>query len=345
MATDLYSQAGVSIDAGSQTISLIKDDVASTHSSSVITGLGSFGALYDLKQIVNDYKEPILVQSIDGVGTKLSVAKLMNKFDTVGEDIVNHSINDILVMGARGLTFLDYVAHDKLDPALMADIVKGMCKACRENGLSLVGGETAEMPGTYQTNEHDIAGCITGIVEKSKVITGEKVKAGDVLIGIESSGLHTNGYSLARTVLLKDHKVTDQPVELDGQSIGEVLLKPHLSYGKEILDILDSGIDVHSLAHITGGGFTENIPRVLPDGVAVEINDGTWPVFPIFNLIQELGSVSREEMFRVFNMGIGMIIIVDPSDAAKVKNKLSVSGKEFYTIGKVVVGNKEVTIK
>ena len=345
MATDLYTKAGVSIDAGSKTIDLIKDDVASTHSSAVITGLGSFGALFDLKSIVNDYDEPILVQSIDGVGTKLSVAKLMNKFDTVGEDIVNHSIDDILVMGARGLTFLDYVAHDKLDPVVMADIVKGMCKACRESGLSLVGGETAEMPGTYQTGEHDIAGCITGIVEKSKVITGENCQAGNILIGIESSGLHTNGYSLARKILLDSFDLYDKPEQLEGRSLGEVLLEPHLSYANEVFSVLDSGIKINGLAHITGGGFIENIPRILPEGLAVEIDTTSFKVLPIFELIQDLGQVSKEEMFRVFNMGIGMILIVDAADQAAVEAQLAKFDKKFYDLGRGVTGKKEVVLK
>lgn len=345
MATDLYSQAGVSIDAGSKTVSLIKEDVASTHSSAVITGIGSFGALYDLKQVLNQYQDPILVQSIDGVGTKLSVAKLMNKFDTVGEDIVNHSIDDILVMGARGITFLDYVAHDKLDPELMANIVRGMCKACRESGLSLVGGETAEMPGTYQADEHDIAGCITGIVDRDKVITGEKVRAGNLLIGIESNGLHTNGYSLARKILLEGASVHDKPDELAGESIGEVLLRPHLSYANEVFAVIDAGIEIKALAHITGGGFIENIPRILPQNTAVEINQGTWPVLPIFNLIQKLGNVAEKEMYRVFNMGIGMILFIDAQDEAAVTRELAKFDKKFYKIGQVVEGDQKVLIK
>ncbi len=339
-----YTDSGVDIDAGNKTVSLIKEDVASTHLPAVITGLGSFGALFNLKEIVQQYDEPILVQSIDGVGTKLSVAKLAGKFDTVGEDIVNHSVNDILVMGAKPLTFLDYVAHDKLDPNLMADIVKGMCKACRENNLSLVGGETAEMPGTYQSGEHDIAGAITGIVDKAKVITGDKVKEGDLLIAIESSGLHTNGYSLARKVLLEKYQVDDKLDELDGKTLAEVLLKPHLSYAAPVLEMLDEDLKINSMAHITGGGFYENIPRALPSNLGVEIDKDSWQIPAIFALIQKLGDISFQEMYRVFNMGIGLVLMIDPADQAKIEAKIAEHNFKFFQIGQVV-SEKGVVIK
>lgn len=348
MTADLYTQAGVNIDAGNKAVSMFKDDVASTHSKAVLTGLGSFGALYDLKEIITQYQEPVLVQSIDGVGTKLSIAKMMNKFDTVGEDIVNHSINDILVMGARAISFLDYVAHDKLDPKLMASIVAGMCKACRENNISLVGGETAEMPGTYQVGEHDIVGCISGVVEKSQIITGAKTKPGDILLGIESSGLHTNGYSLARKVLFDQAELSvNQTInELDQtKTLGEILLAPHRSYAKPVLEIIDAGMEIKALAHITGGGFIENIPRVLPSNCSVEIELGTWKVLPIYNLIQKLGNVPQEQMYRVFNMGIGLIIVIDPGLEQSVTKVLSKYSYKFSKIGKVVEGNKEVILK
>lgn len=348
MTIDLYTQAGVDIDAGNKAVALFKDDVASTHSKAVLTGLGSFGALYDLKEIFSHYQEPVLVQSIDGVGTKLSIAKMMNKFDTVGEDIVNHSINDILVMGARAISFLDYVAHDKLDPNLMASIVSGMCKACRENNVSLIGGETAEMPGTYQLGEHDIVGCITGVVEKSQIITGAKTNAGDILIGIESSGLHTNGYSLARKVLFDQANLSLNQIieELDqARTLGDLLLEPHRSYAKPILEILDSGMEIKALAHITGGGFIENIPRVLPASCSVEIELGTWKVLPIYNLIQKLGNVPQEQMYRVFNMGIGLVIIIDPSLEQSLTKVLSKYSYKFSKIGRVVEGNRNVVFK
>ena len=343
----LYKDAGVDIDEGSKAIELIKGPVSSTHSKAVLTGLGSFGALYDLKEVFANYQNPVLVQSIDGVGTKLSVAKMMNKFNTVGEDIVNHSINDILVMGAKPLTFLDYVAHDKLDAELMADIVRGMCKACCENNISLVGGETAEMPGTYQVGEHDIVGSITGVVEKSEIITGEKVKPGDIAIGIESSGLHTNGYSLARKILFTDNhcSVDDIVPELGSKSIGEILLAPHRSYAKPVLEILDSGISINAMAHITGGGFIENIPRVLSNSTSIEINKGTWDVLPIYNYMQKLSKVPDEEMYRVFNMGIGLILIVDPENQAAIEAILAKHPYKFSQIGKIVSGNKKVILK
>ena len=342
-----YKDAGVNIDEGSRAIELIKGPVASTHSKSVLTGLGSFGALYDLKEVFVNYQDPVLVQSIDGVGTKLSIAKMMNKFDTVGEDIVNHSINDILVMGAKALTFLDYVAHDKLDAELMADIVKGMCKACKENNISLVGGETAEMPGTYQVGEHDIVGSITGVVERSKIITGDKVQVGDIAIGIESSGLHTNGYSLARKILFTDnnYSVTDIIPELGPSSLGEILLAPHRSYAKPVFEILEANIQINAMAHITGGGFIENIPRVLPKNLSIEITKGSWKVLPIYSFMQKLGNVPDEEMYRVFNMGVGLILIINPADQASVETILSKYDYKFSCIGKVVDGKKQVILK
>jgi phosphoribosylformylglycinamidine cyclo-ligase len=291
---DLYTQAGVDIEAGNETVRRIKADVASTHTSAVLTGIGSFGGLYDLSEIIKNYKNPVLVQSIDGVGTKLSVARMMNKYDTVGEDIVNHCCDDLLAMGARSLTFLDYVAHDKLDPNTMASMVGGMAKACRENGVSLIGGETAEMPGTYMAGEHDIAGSITGVVEKDKIITGERIVEGDILVGLPSSGLHTNGYSLARKILFEmaGHDVNTVVDEL-GMSVGEALLKVHVNYSVPVLEMLDKGIDIRGIAHITGGGFLENIPRVLPANLDAQINLNSWPVLPIFSYMQKVAMFPR----------------------------------------------------
>ncbi len=313
--SDLYKSAGVNIDAGNEVVRRIKADVASTHTSAVLTGIGSFGGLYDIGEIFKKYKNPVLVQSIDGVGTKLSVARMMNKYDSVGEDIVNHCCDDLLAMGAKSLTFLDYVAHDKLDPAVMEAMVGGMSKACRENGVSLLGGETAEMPGTYMSGEHDIAGCITGVVEKEKIVTGEKIVVGDIVLGFPSSGLHTNGYSLARKIFfeLGQHDVNTKLEEL-GSTVGEALLQVHVNYSVPVLEMIDVGIDIHGIAHITGGGFTENIPRVLPKDLNVEIKKGTWPVLPIFNYMQQIGDVSEEEMYRAFNMGIGLMLIVPKTE-------------------------------
>lgn len=345
--SDLYAQSGVNIDAGNESVRLMKADVASTHTSSVLTGIGSFGGLYDLSEIIKNYKNPVLVQSIDGVGTKLSVARMMGKYDTVGEDIVNHCCDDLLAMGARSLTFLDYVAHDKLDPTVMAAMVSGMAKACRENGVALIGGETAEMPGVYAQGEHDIAGCITGVVEKGGIITGERIQEGDILLGLASSGLHTNGFSLARKILfdMAGHDVNTKVDEL-GESVGEALLKVHVNYSVPVLEMLGKGIDIRGIAHITGGGFTENIPRVLPPNLDAEIALGTWPVLPIFSYMQKAGNVEQDEMYRVFNMGIGLVLIVPQSEKEKIAEVLnSHSTFQMYEIGKIVKGDKKVLLK
>ncbi|NQY81112.1 MAG: phosphoribosylformylglycinamidine cyclo-ligase [Candidatus Caenarcaniphilales bacterium] len=342
-----YASAGVDIDAGNKTVDLIKSKVAETHNSSVLTGLGSFGALFDLKEIVNNYDEPVLVQSIDGVGTKLIIAEMAQSFYGVGQDIVNHSINDILVMGAKPLTFLDYVANEKLKPEIVAEMVSGMADACKESGMALVGGETAEMPGTYLPGQHDIAGTITGVVEKSKIITGEKISEGDIIIGIASNGLHTNGYSLARKIFFSDNdfKVESKFEELGEENLGEALLKPHLSYSKIIHKILDSGIKINGMSHITGGGFYENLVRVLPDNLSIEIQSDSWEIPPIFKLIEKLGKEDEREMFRVFNMGIGLCIMVPESIATHTLKMINnESGHKAYLIGYVKSGAREVDI-
>lgn len=341
---DLYSKAGVNIKAGSEVVKRIKKDVASTHTKAVLTGIGSFGGLFDLSEIIKKYKNPVLVQSIDGVGTKLSVAKMMNKYNTVGEDIVNHCCNDLLAMGAKPLTFLDYVAHDKLDPKVMEEMVKGMTKACREAGVALLGGETAEIPGTYTKGEHDIAGAITGVVEKDKIITGEKIKKGDIMLGFPSSGLHTNGFALARTILfdMAKHNVKSKG-KLTGQTIGDALLKVHINYCKPVLGLLDKGINIKGIVHITGGGFIENIPRVLPKKFNAEIQKGSWPMLPIFPYMQKVGKVPEQEMYRVFNMSIGLIIIVDPKEKDKIEELLK--NQHVYWIGKIKAGTGKVILK
>jgi phosphoribosylformylglycinamidine cyclo-ligase len=344
---DLYTQAGVNIDAGNETVRRIKDDVASTHSKAVLTGIGSFGGLYDIGEVLKSYKNPVLVQSIDGVGTKLSVARMMNKYDTVGEDIVNHCCDDLLAMGARSLTFLDYVAHDKLDPKVMEAMVSGMSKACRESGVSLLGGETAEMPGTYREGEHDIAGCITGVVEKDKIVTGEKIKEGDIILGLSSSGLHTNGFSLARKVLFDIglYKV-DTKVEELGETVGVALLKVHTNYSKPVLEMLDSGIEIHGIAHITGGGFIENIPRVLPKNLDAQITLNSWPILPIFSLIEKIGNIPQTEMYRVFNMGIGLMLIIPREEKGKIVEILKkYSNYNMFEVGGIINGNKKVAFK
>jgi phosphoribosylformylglycinamidine cyclo-ligase len=345
--SDLYTQSGVNIDAGNESVKRIKKDVASTHTKAVLTGIGSFGGLYDIGEVLKSYDHPVLVQSIDGVGTKLSVARMMNKYDTVGEDIVNHCCNDLLAMGARSLTFLDYVAHDKLDPNVMEAMVGGMSKACRENRVSLIGGETAEMPGVYASGEHDIAGCITGVVEKEKIITGEKIQEGDIILGFPSSGLHTNGYSLARRLIftVAGHDVNEDVDDL-GMTVGEALLKVHVNYSNPVLAMLDKGIDIRGIAHITGGGFIENIPRVLSDKLDAEITKNTWPMLPIFPYMQKIGNVEESEMYRVFNMGIGLVLIIPQYEKEKIESVLKdFPDYKIYEIGKIINGNGKVILK
>ncbi len=340
-----YKSAGVNIDAGNEAVNRIKDGVKSTFTSNVLTGLGSFGSLYDLKPILDNYDNPVMVQSIDGVGTKTIIARKLGKFDTIGIDLLSAAANDILVMGARPLTFLDYIANDKLNPKTIEEIVSGMVKACKNTGVSLVGGETAEMPDTYSPGEHDLVGVITGVVEKEKIITGENIKPGDALLGLPSNGLHTNGYSFARKLFFEigGYCVNDTIPELE-KSIGLTLLEPHINYTNHVFATLDAGIDVKGIAHITGGGLVENIPRILPDGCGVEIQKGSWPNIPVFNVMQSIGDVDENEMYRAFNMGIGMTFIVSPDDIGAVTDALK-DLTDVYEIGSVVNAENEVILK
>jgi len=333
-----YKSAGVDIDAGNEAVDRIKGGVKSTFTSNVLTGLGSFGSLYDLKPILEQYKNPVMVQSIDGVGTKTIIARKMGKFDTIGIDLLSAAANDILVMGARPLTFLDYIANDKLNPATIEEIVSGMVKACKDTGVSLVGGETAEMPDTYLPGEHDLVGVITGVVEKDKIITGENVQPEHVVLGLPSNGLHTNGYSFARKLFFEigGYDVNDTIPELE-KSVGLTLLEPHINYTNHVFAALDAGIDIKGIAHITGGGLVENIPRILPDGCGVEIQNGSWPIVPVFDIMQSIGNVNEDEMYRAFNMGVGMVFIVDSNDVNSVKDVLS-ELTPVYEIGTVVSG-------
>jgi phosphoribosylformylglycinamidine cyclo-ligase len=285
-----------------------------------------------------------MVQSIDGVGTKTIIARKLGKFDTIGIDLLSAAANDILVMGARPLTFLDYIANDKLKPKIVEEIVSGMVKACKETGVSLVGGETAEMPDTYLPGEHDLVGIITGVVEKDKIITGENIKYGDVVLGLPSNGLHTNGYSFARKLFFEIGKydVNDTIPELE-KSVGLTLLEPHINYTNHVFSVLDNGIDLKGIAHITGGGLVENIPRILPDGCGVEVQNGSWPVLPVFNVMQSIGNVDKNEMFRAFNMGIGMVLIVNLDDVDSIKSALKNLTK-VYEIGLITNENKTVQI-
>ena len=339
-----YKSAGVDIDAGHETVNRIKDDVKSTFTSNVLTGIGSFGSLYDLKPILENYDNPVMVQSIDGVGTKTIIARKLGKFDTIGIDLLSAAANDILVMGARPLTFLDYIANDKLNPQIVEEVVSGMVKACKETNVSLVGGETAEMPDTYLPGEHDLVGIITGVVEKEKIITGKNIKPGDVLLGLPSNGLHTNGYSFARKLFFEigGYDVNNTIPELE-KSIGLTLLEPHINYTNHVFATLDAGIDVKGIAHITGGGLVENIPRILPDGCGVEIQKGSWPNIPVFDVMQSIGNVDEDEMYRAFNMGIGMTFIVSPDDIGAVTDALK-DLTDVYEVGFVVSGEKHVSI-
>jgi len=338
-----YRSAGVDIAAGNEAVSRIKSGVESTFSSAVLTDIGSFGALYDLREIMDTYQHPVLVQSIDGVGTKMMVATMMQKFDTIGADLVSATTNDIIVLGAKPLTLLDYIANDKLHPAIVEKIVMGMVQACRENGISLVGGETAEMPGTYLTGEHDLVGVITGVVDKDKVILGKNIEPGDVVLGLSSSGLHTNGYSLARKLFFSanDYQVDTYIPEL-ANTLGETLLTPHINYTRPVAKLLAENIAIKGMAHITGGGLLENIPRILPKNCDVKINKGSWPMLPIFPLMQKLGNLPEPEMYRTFNMSLGLIIVL--SEDAALQAKACLSDSMLYEVGKVVAGNKKVIL-
>ncbi|MBU0731445.1 phosphoribosylformylglycinamidine cyclo-ligase [Patescibacteria group bacterium] len=340
-----YKKAGVDIEAGEKAVSKIKDAVKKTQAKAVMGGIGGFGALYDLNKIRADYKEPVLVQSIDGVGTKVKIAQMLDRWDTIGQDIVAHSCNDILCQGAQPLTFLDYIATAKLDPDKMADIVKGMAKECQAGGVSLVGGETAEMPGVYSEGEWDVVGTITGVVEKENIIDGSDIKEGDLIIGLGSNGLHTNGYSLARHVLFDQKKYSIiEKIDTLKENLGETLLKPHLNYVKPVQAILEKW-PIKGMAHITGGGLEGNLSRVLPKNIDVEIEKGTWEVLPIFNLIQKDGDVPEEDMYKTFNMGVGMVLVVSPEDEGNVENVLSqFKGLKYNWIGKVKKGFGKVIL-
>ena len=335
-----YKSAGVDINAGNKAVENIKKGVQSTFTTNVLTGLGGFGSLYDLKSLIDDYENPVLVQSIDGVGTKAIIARKLRKFNTIGVDLLSACANDILVMGARPLTFLDYIANDKLRPDIIEEMVNGMVDACLDTGVSLVGGETAEMPDTYLSGEHDLVGVITGVVEKNKIITGQAIHPSDVVLGLQSSGLHTNGYSLARKLFFEigGYDVNDTIPELE-KSIGLTLLEPHINYTNNIFSLLDKDIEVKGIAHITGGGLIENIPRILPDGCCVEIHKGSWPAVPIFNVMQSIGNVDENEMYHAFNMGIGMIIIAAPDQVNSIKKIVDV-----HEIGFVSAGENQVNI-
>jgi phosphoribosylformylglycinamidine cyclo-ligase len=330
-----YKDSGVDIDKAGKALKSAGASIKDTWGARVLSDVGAFGGLFDGAGLA---KDPVLVSSIDGVGTKLKVAFASGRHDTVGQCLVNHCVNDILVQGAKPLFFLDYFATGGLEDGVLENVIGGMSKACGENGCALIAGETAEMPGLYSKGEYDLAGCIVGVVERDGVIDGSTCQPGDRLMGFASSGLHTNGYSLARMALLDEgpYEVDSRPDELGGVSVGEALLAVHRSYLKQFQAMVAAGIKVKGMAHLTGGGFTDNIPRVLPDGCGVRVQRGTWQVPHIFRLIQKLGGVDEDEMHRAFNMGVGYIFIVAPEDA----NRVAELGLEHYIgeIGQVARG-------
>jgi len=332
-----YKAAGVDIDAGNETVRRIRGLARSTFTSGVLSDIGSFGGLFRLQP--GQYHEPVLVASADGVGTKLKVAFLARRHDTIGCDLVNHCVNDILVQGAEPLFFLDYLATGRLSPAVAESIVGGIARACRENGCALLGGETAEMPGFYGDGEYDVAGFIVGAVDRSRLITGRTIAVGDVLVGVPSSGLHTNGYSLARRVVF-DHLGldVDSYVPELSRTAGEALLEPHRSYLPIIKPMLEGG-RIKGMAHITGGGITDNLPRVLPHGTAAVVHTSAWEVPPIFTWLQCSGGVPTDDMLRTFNMGIGLIIVTGRDDAEALINGMAArGGRDARVIGEIVSG-------
>ncbi len=350
MKQKAYARAGVDIDLGNKVKSTLPQLLAATHRREVLGKVGGFGGLFALD--VKKYKQPVLVSSVDGVGTKLKIAFAMNKHDTIGADLVNHCVNDIAVLGAEPLFFLDYLGTGKLEPKAFNEIIKGFAKACAENNCSLIGGETAQMPGFYQAGEYDVSGTIVGVVEKSRMLNGQKtVKRGDVVIGIASSGLHTNGYSLARKIFFEQLKLkpASRVPELKN-TIGAELLKVHVSYGPLVQDLLKKfnskagKLPVKAFAHITGGGFLDNIPRVLPDNCDVVIRKGSWKMLPIFKMIEEKSGVPDEELYQVFNMGIGMVSIVSADKADAVLKFIRSRRHDAWLIGEVTKGTGEAKV-
>lgn len=337
-----YADAGVDIDAGNRSVTLIKDCVKATYRPEVMGDLGGFGGLFALN--VAKYKEPVLISGTDGVGTKLKLAFLLNKHDTIGQDAVAMCVNDIVVQGAEPLFFLDYLAVGKLDPEAVAEIVKGVAGACKESGCALIGGETAEMNGFYPEGEYDIAGFAVGCVEKSKMINSSMVKEGDVILGLPSTGVHSNGYSLVRKIVFEVKGMKgDEYIDELGKTIGDALLTPTRLYPAVVLPLVEK-FDIHGMAHITGGGFYENIPRALPDDMGCTIDAAAWEVPAIFGLLSKWGNVAPREMYRTFNMGIGMIVIVPAEQADAVQADLAARGEKSFVIGKVIKGEHEVTM-
>lgn len=343
--SEAYKAAGVDVEAGYKSVSLMKEHVKKTFTDGVLSNIGGFGGLF---QIDNSMQEPVLVSGTDGVGTKLRIAFLTDKHDTVGQDCVAMCVNDIACSGAKPLFFLDYLAVGKNVPEKIADIVSGVANGCVKAGAALIGGETAEMPGFYEVDEYDLAGFAVGIVDKAKIIDGTKTKAGDVLVGIASSGIHSNGYSLVRKVFDLDSEhakdiLAQKFSELGGIPLGEELLKPTKIYVRPLLGAIEK-FDIHAVSHITGGGFIENIPRMLPEGLSAKINQGSWDIPPIFPLMQEKAGLSERDMFNTFNMGIGLVLAVSASEAKSVIEYFNSVGEKAFLIGDVVSGNDGVIL-
>ena len=337
-----YRESGVDIDAGNETVRRIRSLARSTFTPGVLSDIGSFGGLFRLDR--EAFRDPVLVSSADGVGTKLKVAFMTGRHDTVGADLVNHCVNDILVQGATPLFFLDYLATGRLSPDVAERVVSGIARACRENGCALLGGETAEMPGFYADGEYDLAGFIVGAVERTAVIDGRNIRPGDLLVGFKSAGLHTNGYSLARRVLFDRCALTpESPLPPAGVSVADALLAPHRSYLNAVRPLLEAGL-IKGMAHITGGGITENVPRVLPPGCEAIVERGSWTVPAIFDVIQRSGGIGDEEMFRTFNMGIGLVVVCSESDCARLRALCGGPGEdgEPVLIGRISAGDSGV---
>ena len=331
-----YREAGVDIDAQDEALARIRELVHGTFTKGVLSNMGSFGGLFDVA--ATGVKRPVLVASADGVGTKLRVAFMTGRHDTVGRDLVNHCINDILVQGARPLFFLDYLATGRLQPGVVEAVVTGLAGACSDAGVALLGGETAEMPGFYSEGEYDLAGFIVGVVDRKRILDGSAVREGDVLVGLASSGLHTNGYSLARHVFFErlgldpgDH------VEELGRTVGEELLEVHRCYLDPVWPLLEDGL-IHAVAHITGGGLTDNLPRVLPQGLGAVVKVGAWEIPPVFRILAEAGKVPEEDLWRTFNMGVGLVLVVPPARLEKVLRRLRKKGERAFPMGNVVAG-------
>ncbi|MFW5999505.1 MAG: phosphoribosylformylglycinamidine cyclo-ligase [Halanaerobiaceae bacterium] len=338
-----YKDAGVDIEAGERAVARIQDDVESTFVPEVLTGLGGFGALF--APDLTGYEEPVLVSGTDGVGTKLKVAFRMDYHRSVGVDLVAMCVNDILAQGAKPLFFLDYLATGSLDPEQTADVVKGIARGCKLAGCALIGGETAEMPEFYLPGEYDMAGFAVGIVDRKNIITGKEIEPGDRIIGLASDGVHSNGYSLVRKIFFDKmgFTVEDCPEGLE-TTLGKELIKPTRIYVKPVLDLL-AGRKIKGIAHITGGGIRENLKRILPEDTSVRLDSSTWPCPEIFALLQKLGEVEWKEMYRTFNMGIGMALVVPPADVSAVVKELKQSGEQAYIIGEIAPGDKEVIIR